>query len=34
VIEAEKGLDRAALIEEALADVEKITVKYDDTPYL
>ena len=34
VVEAEKGLDRAALIEAALANVEKITVKYDDTPYL
>ena len=34
VIEAEAGLDRQALIEEALANVEKITVKYDDTPYL
>ena len=34
VMEAEAGLDRQALIEEALNSVEKITVKYDDTPYL
>ncbi|MBQ8910051.1 MAG: tRNA 4-thiouridine(8) synthase ThiI [Oscillospiraceae bacterium] len=34
VIDAEKDLDREALIEEALKTVEKITVKYDDTPYL
>ncbi|MBR4863256.1 MAG: tRNA 4-thiouridine(8) synthase ThiI [Oscillospiraceae bacterium] len=31
---AEKGLDREALIQEALASVEKITVKYDDAPLL
>ena len=30
LVEAEKKLDRQALIEAALADVEKITVKYDD----
>ena len=30
LIEAEKKLDREALIEAALADVEKITVKYDE----
>jgi len=34
VIAAEKDLNREALIEAALASVEKITVKYDDTPYL
>ena len=34
VMEAEKGLDREALIEEALNNVEKLTVKYDDAPYL
>jgi thiamine biosynthesis protein ThiI len=34
VMEAEKDLDREALIEAALANVEKITVKYNDTPYL
>ena len=32
LIEAEKKLDRKALIEAALADVEKITVKYNDEP--
>ena len=31
LVEAEKKLDREALIEAALADVEKITVKYDET---
>ena len=30
VLNAEKGLDREALIEEALATVEKLTVKYHD----
>ena len=34
LIHAEKNLDRAALIQEALANVEKITVKYDDAPLL
>ena len=31
---AEKKLDREALIQQALETVEKITVKYDDAPYL
>ena len=31
LLEAEKKLDREALIEAALSDVEKITVKYDET---
>ena len=31
---AERKLDREALILEALENVEKITVKYDDTPFL
>ena len=31
---AEKKLDREALIQEALQTVEKITVKYDDEPFL
>ena len=34
VLHAERNLDREALIREALATVEKITVKYDDEPYL
>ena len=34
VIHAEKKLDREALIQQALATVEKITVKYDDAPFL
>ena len=34
LLNAEKNLDREALIEQALATVEKITVKYDDAPYL
>ena len=34
VINAEKGLDREALIQEALASVEKIAVKYHDEPVL
>ena len=31
---AERKLDRGALIRQALENVEKITVKYDDEPYL
>ena len=34
LINAEKKLDREALIQEALNSVEKITVKYDDEPFL
>ena len=34
VVHAERKLDREALIQEALATVEKITVKYDDEAYL
>ena len=34
VIHAERNLDREALIQEALASVEKVTVKYDDEPLL
>lgn len=34
LINAEKKLDREALIQEALGSVEKITVKYDDEPFL
>lgn len=34
LINAEKKLDREALILEALESVEKIAVKYDDAPYL
>jgi len=34
VLNAEKMLDREALIAEALASVEKITVKYHDEPVL
>ena len=34
VLHAERNLDRKALIEQALASVEKITVKYHDEPLL
>ena len=34
LIHAEKNLDREALIQQAIANTEKITVKYDDEPYL
>ena len=34
LINAEKGLDREALIQEALQSVERILVKYQDTPFL
>ena len=34
VMHAERKLDREALIQEALENVEKITVKYDDEPLL
>ncbi len=34
VVHAERNLDREALIQEALASVEKITVKYHDDPVL
>ena len=34
LIHAERKLDREALIQDALNSVEKITVKYDDEPYL
>ena len=34
VIHAERNLDREALIQEALANVEKIVVKYNDDPLL
>ncbi len=34
VVHAERTLDREALIQEALANVEKITVKYHDDPLL
>ena len=34
LLNAEKNLDREALIQEALASVEKIAVKYDDEPLL
>jgi thiamine biosynthesis protein ThiI len=34
LLHAEKKLDREALIQEALESVEKITVKYDDEPFL
>jgi len=34
LINAEKKLDREALILQALENVEKITVKYDDEPFL
>ncbi len=34
LIHAERKLDREALIQEALATVEKVTVKYSDEPFL
>ncbi len=34
LINAEKNLDREALIQQALETVEKITVKYDDAPFI
>ena len=34
LIHAEKNLDREALIQQAIENTEKITVKYDDEPYL
>ena len=34
LLHAERKLDREALIAQALESVEKIAVKYDDTPYL
>ena len=34
LIHAEKNLDREALIRQAIENTEKITVKYDDEPYL
>jgi thiamine biosynthesis protein ThiI len=34
VLNAERKLDREALIQDALASVEKITVKYHDEPVL
>ena len=34
VLHAERKLDRESLIQEALASVEKVTVKYDDEPLL
>ena len=34
LIQAEKNLDREALILQAIENTEKITVKYDDEPYL
>ena len=34
LIHAERNLDREALIQQALADVEKIAVKYNDEPFL
>ena len=34
LVHAEKNLDREALIRQAVESVEKITVKYDDEPYL
>ena len=34
LINAEKNLDREALIQQALETVEKITVKYDDEPFI
>ena len=34
VIHAERNLDREALIQQALDSVEKISVKYDDEPFL
>ena len=34
LVHAERKLDREAMIQQALEDVEKITVKYDDEPFL
>ena len=34
LLHAEKNLDREALILQAIENTEKITVKYDDEPYL
>ena len=34
LIHAERNLDREAMIQQALADVEKIAVKYSDEPFL
>ena len=34
LIHAEKNLDREALILQAIENTEKITVKYDDEPFL
>ena len=34
LIQAEKNLDRVALIQQAIENTEKITVKYDDEPFL
>ena len=34
VLHAERRLDKEALIEQALAEVEKITVKYNDEPFV
>ena len=34
LLHAEKNLDREALIAQALENVEKITVKYDDAPFM
>ena len=34
LLHAERKLDREALIQKALESVEKVTVKYDDEPYL
>ena len=34
LINAEKNLDREALIQQAMESVEKITVKYDDAPFI
>ena len=34
LIQAEKNLDREALIQQAIENTEKITVKYDDEPFL
>ena len=34
LINAEKNLDREALIQQALETVEKVTVKYDDAPFI
>jgi len=34
LVHAERKLDRETMIQQALEDVEKITVKYDDEPFL